>query len=93
METTTQKPTVRIEDWAVQNNPYSAPEQRQQRLSGHVMNHPKVTDSERRAFTSNLVSIDVKAGRAETQNTIYELGKPNAEYKAAFPQHFEDQEA
>lgn len=59
------KPQAYIENWTVANKC----------LIGTIMDHPRQTEfSATMQVTSPLISIDYKAGVAETQNTNYILG-------------------
>ena len=61
------KQTARIEDWYLYMG----------RLYGRVVDHPRQNEflHERQA-TSLVISFDPENNRAETLNTIYELGAP-----------------
>lgn len=68
-----EKPIARIDDWAIGKYATSG-----YYLSGVVSSHPRVTDGHF-ARTSLLLSIDFQAEKAETANTIYQLGKMKEE--------------
>lgn len=89
----TQKPVVQIEDWFVMPhtvNSFQAPEMAALvKLCGRVFGHPRMPDG-KVVFTSRVSSLDMKTRTAETHNTIYRLGEPDAFYKAAFPEYFKN---
>lgn len=76
------KPSVRIENWAVVDDLIShgyRQLQPGQRLTGTILsttNLPKGT-----IYTSVIQNVDAKAGQVETFNTIYQLGKMDEDYE------------
>lgn len=60
------KPTARIDDWIRYGNA----------LIGKISKHPRQPQFKTTQITSCLVSFDPENNRAETLNTIYELGAP-----------------
>ncbi len=74
----------RLENWSLQTaDPYQAPEVAQVVLVGEVHNHPVERHyNGKRIQTSIVSSLDLKAGIAETCNTIYELGEPDEHWVA-----------
>jgi hypothetical protein len=78
-----QKPSVKLEDWAVvpslKNGKYE-----QLRpgnlLVGRAFGHRKI-QSGTFIFTSLIQSIDLQNNVVETKNTSYHLGEPSYEYK------------
>lgn len=61
------KQTARIENWHVYNG----------RLYGKICDHPRQEEfGSDRQVTSPILSFDPDNNRAETLNTIYELGAP-----------------
>jgi hypothetical protein len=80
----TQKPSVRLEDWAVvtraNRGAYEAlgPGNR---LVGRAYGHHRI-DSGMFIFSSPIVRVDEQHRVAETENTSYSLGEASKEYKA-----------
>lgn len=77
-----QKPLVTIENWAVvqRTAALSYEELRPgKHLMGKVVGHDYLPDAEF-VYTSPILSIDVREGRVETRNTVYQLGRPSDEY-------------
>lgn len=73
---------IRIEDWCIGTlgGGLAAPELLPASLFGKVYGHPRFPDGHE-ITTSSLVSLDVKAGTAETfSGSKYTLGKPNEQY-------------
>jgi len=68
------KQEAKIKDWAIEYHPYYY----DYVLTGVIYDHPKYeTRSGKTGVTSNLISIDLKTGKAETKNTTYTLvGEP-----------------
>lgn len=62
------EPQVHIEDWKISYNPVT----REFYLTGEVSGHPKIPD-ETTVRTSKVVHLE--AGKVETANSIYLLGK------------------
>jgi hypothetical protein len=80
----TQKPAVKLEDWAVvpSANPGSYETLRPGNLLvGRAFGHQRIK-SGMFIFTSPIVHVDAGNGIAETRNTSYSLGEVSAEYKA-----------
>lgn len=59
------KPTAHIRDWTIVNN----------RIYGRITGHPRTFHGDYQV-TSELVSLDLNAMKAETQNTLYILNPP-----------------
>lgn len=64
------KQRARIEDWRVETlGDFKY-------MSGRVEGHPRQDEFHvGRVNTSELLRLDIVTGQAETQNTLYELGK------------------
>jgi hypothetical protein len=72
------KPVVQINNWSVIatiNNPYEAPECTVTRLQGSVVNHANF-EAGTNITTGRIISLDLKARKIETVNTIYQLDGP-----------------
>lgn len=65
LSSVSKKPTAHIRDWTIVNN----------RIYGRITGHPSTFHGAYQV-TSELVSLDLHAMRAETQNTIYVLNPP-----------------
>jgi hypothetical protein len=63
------KQTARIENWNVIEGALSS------FMYGQVFDHPNEELNGEYAYTSKLVSLDEEMGIAETNNTVYTLGK------------------
>lgn len=78
-----QKPTVKIDDWAVVRTTNTG---RYEQLGpgnllvGRVFGHPKINEGSF-IFSSPVVSVDDANRLVETRNTAYVLGKVSLEYK------------
>ncbi len=78
-----QKPSVKLEDWAVvpgfRNGRYE--ELRPGNLLvGRAFGHHRIKSGSF-IFTSPIVSVDLENNIAETKNTSYQLGEASHEYK------------
>lgn len=69
----------RIEDWAFERYPYSAPELSAMVLIGKVFDHPRYADNSK-ITTSILMDVDWNKLIATTRSRSYKLGKPDREY-------------
>ena len=79
-----QKPSVKLEDWAVVPSPNTAAYQELRPgnlLVGRAFGHRKI-ETGSFVFTSAIVRIDVESRVVETRNTSYRLGEPSLGYKA-----------
>lgn len=83
----TPAPAVRLENWAVVLppglNPYSAPEQITQHLSGDAYGHGRFPDGH--PITSTRIVGKRGAMVATRSGSHYLLGTPAADYLAVFP--------
>jgi hypothetical protein len=80
----TQKPSVKLEDWAVvlNANPGSYQQLRPGNLLvGRAFGHQRIEPG-MFVFTSPIVRVDAEHRIAETRNTAYHLGEASREYKA-----------
>ena len=80
----TQKPTVKLEDWAVVPVPNSGSYQALRPgslLVGRVFGHQRI-EMGKFIFTSPIVHVDAQQGIVETRNTLYSLGEASHEYKS-----------
>lgn len=78
-----QKPSARLENWAVVESANIANYQALRAgslLVGKVFSHPTIGD-DTFIFTSPVVRFDEKTKIAETRNTSYRLGQASREYK------------
>lgn len=78
----TQKPVVKMEDWAVVSSVMSGGYEEAKPgnlLLGKVFGHPRMADGAF-VFSSPILSLDLNSGMVETRNTAYELGTPNSAY-------------
>ncbi len=79
----TQKPQVKLEDWAVV--PKQRGEYRELRpgnlLVGRAFGHPRIQEGVF-IFSSPITSFDADRRIAETKNTSYRLGRVSREYQA-----------
>jgi len=78
---------VRLENWSIiidYPTPYAAPEQAHEHLQGNVYGHPKFTDGTY-ITTTRIEHVDYDRQLVHTRNRHYHLGKPDAEYEAAYP--------
>ena len=85
----TQKPSVRLEDWAVvpSANTGSYQELRPGNLLvGRAFGHQRIKTG-MFIFTSPIVRIDTTNKIVETRNTCYSLGEASLEYKAWRREH------
>jgi hypothetical protein len=79
----TQKPQVKLEDWAVVPAQQAGEYQELRAgslLVGRAFGHPKVKEGVF-IFSSPITSFDTDTGIAETKNTLYLLGRVSREYK------------
>lgn len=82
----TQKPSVKLEDWAVVPSMHSGSYQALRPgnlLVGRAFGHRRF-EKGRFIFTSPIVRVDVQNKIVETRNTRYSLGEASREYKAWF---------
>jgi hypothetical protein len=80
----TQKPSVKLEDWAVVESANTASYQPLgpgNLLVGRAFGHQRIKTG-MFIFTSPIVGIDPQNHVAETRNTCYCLGEASREYKA-----------
>jgi hypothetical protein len=78
-----QKPSARLENWAVVESANIASYQALRAgslLVGKVFSHPTIGEGAF-IFTSPIVCFDEKTKVAETRNTSYQLGQASREYK------------
>lgn len=78
-----QKPSARLENWAVVASADIAIYQTLREgnlLVGKVFNHPRIGEGTF-IFTSPIMSFDTKTHVAETRNTSYCLGKVSDDYE------------
>jgi hypothetical protein len=80
----TQKPSVKIENWAVVPGLNTAGYQSLRPgnlLVGKVFGHPRIEEGAF-VFSSPIVSLDMNNQAVVTRNTVYRLGEASAGYKA-----------
>jgi hypothetical protein len=80
----TQKPSVKLEDWAVVPSPNSGRYEALRPgnlLVGRAFGHQRI-EAGRFIFTSQIVHVDIENKLVETRNTRYLLGEISEEYKA-----------
>ena len=80
----TQKPSVKLEDWAVVPELNSGSYQALRPgnlLVGRAFGHHRI-EKGKFIFTSPIVRVDTQQGIVETKNTCYSLGEASHEYKA-----------
>ncbi len=80
----TQKPSVKLEDWAVvpQLNSGSYQTLRPGNLLvGRAFGHQRI-EKGKFIFTSPIVRVDTQQRIVETRNTLYSLGEASDEYKS-----------
>jgi hypothetical protein len=80
----TQKPSVRLEDWAVVTSANRGTYEELRpgnRLVGRAYGHHRIS-SGMFIFSSLIVRVDEERQVAETENTSYCLGEASREYKA-----------
>ena len=80
----TQKPSVKLEDWAVVPTPNSGSYQALRPgnlLVGRAFGHQRI-ETGKFIFTSPIVHVDPQQRTVETRNTCYWLGEASYEYKA-----------
>ena len=80
----TQKPSVKLEDWAVVPSPNSGSYQALRPgnfLVGRAFGHQRI-EKGKFIFTSPIVRVDPQQRFVETKNTCYSLGEASLEYKA-----------
>jgi hypothetical protein len=78
-----QKPSARLENWAVVESANIASYQALRAgslLVGKVFSHPTIAEG-KFIFTSPIVRFDEKTKVAETRNTSYRLGQASSDYK------------
>ncbi len=85
----TQKPSVKIENWAVVPG-LNIAGYRSLRpgnlLVGKVFGHPRIEEGAF-VFSSPIVSLDTTNQEVVTRNTVYRLGEASSEYKVWARQH------
>jgi hypothetical protein len=84
-----EKPSVKIDDWAVVTNPNSGSHRELSLgnlLVGRVFGHPRIKEG-MFIFSSPVVRIDLDNRVVETKNTAYLLGKMSLEYQAWSREH------
>jgi hypothetical protein len=77
-----QKPSARLENWAVVESENIASYQELRAgnlLVGKVFSHPTIAEG-KFIFSSPVVRFDEKTKVAETRNTSYRLGQASSEY-------------
>ena len=80
----TQKPSVKLEDWAVVPNLNSGSYQALRPgnlLVGRAFGHQRI-EKGKFIFTSPIVRVDIENKLVETRNPRYLLGETSEEYKA-----------
>jgi hypothetical protein len=80
----TQKPSVRLEDWAVVTSANRGAYEELRpgnRLVGRAYGHHRIS-SGMFIFSSPIVRVDEQGQIAETENTSYRLGEASREYRA-----------
>jgi hypothetical protein len=80
----TQKPSVKLENWAVVPGPNSGSYQALRPgnfLVGRAFGHQRI-EKGKFIFTSPIVRVDTQQRIVETKNTCYSLGEASHEYKA-----------
>ncbi len=80
----TQKPSVKIENWAVVPGLNTAGYQSLRPgnlLVGKVFGHPRIEEGAF-VFSSPIVRVDMNNQAVATRNTVYCLGEASASYKA-----------
>ena len=85
----TQKPSVKLEDWAVVPGPNSGSYEALQPgnlLVGRAFGHHRIQTG-KFIFTSPIVRVDTQQRIVETKNTRYSLGEASHEYKAWSREH------
>ena len=75
------KKPARIEDWSIIYIPgtETIPENPTPLLQGIVYDHANLPDGEH-TITSPITFLDVKMNKAQTKNTLYNLGAPSKEF-------------
>jgi hypothetical protein len=84
-----QKPSARLENWAVVESANIASYQTLRAgslLVGKVFSHPTIGEGTF-IFTSPIVRLDEKRKVAETKNTSYRLGQASREYEMWTEEH------
>ena len=79
----TQKPSVKLEDWAVVPGLNSASYQALRPgnlLAGRAFGHQRI-EKGKFIFTSPIVRVNTEQRIVETKNTVYSLGEASHEYK------------
>ena len=88
----TQKPAVKLEDWAVvpevNSDSYQALRPGNL-LVGRAFGHQKI-EKGKFIFTSPIVRVDAQQRIVETRNTLYSLGEASHEYKTWSSSHEPD---
>ena len=80
----TQKPLVKLEDWAVVPGQQTGEYQELRAgnlLVGRAFGHPRIQEGVF-IFSSPITSFDTDTKTAETKNTSYRLGQASQEYEA-----------
>jgi hypothetical protein len=88
----TQKPLVKLEDWAVVPEPNSGSYQALRPgnlLVGRAFGHQRI-EKGKFIFTSPIVRVDTQQKVVETRNTLYSLGEASHEYEAWSRNHEPD---
>jgi len=85
----TQKPSVKIENWAVVQS-LNIADYRSLRpgnlLVGKVFGHPRIEEGAF-IFSSPIMSLDKDSHAVVTRNTVYRLGEASPDYKAWLREH------
>jgi hypothetical protein len=87
----TQKPSVRLELWAVVDGSNRSAYEKLQPgnlLLGKAYGHQRI-DTGMFIFTSPIVRVDSEHNLVETKNTCYRLGEASADYKSWSRDHQE----
>ena len=80
----TEKPSVKLEDWAVVPGVNSVSYQALRPgnlLVGRAFGHQRI-EKGKFIFTSPILRVDTQQRIVETRNTLYSLGEASHEYKA-----------
>jgi hypothetical protein len=88
----TQKPSVKLEDWAVVPQVNSGRYQALRPgnlLVGRAFGHQRI-EKGKFIFTSPIVRVDTQQRIVETRNTLYSLGEASHEYKTWSRSHEPD---
>jgi hypothetical protein len=85
----TQKPSVKLEDWAVVPGVNSGSYQALRPgnlLVGRAFGHQRI-EKGKFIFSSPIVRVDTQQRIVETKNTLYSLGEASHEYKSWSERH------